>query len=375
VPELENRVARNPLDFGAQLDLAVALCHAGIVVRAQRLLLWLDAQPDVPPGIADVIGWYRLSSVCRETTSPLAWVPKVFASAGGGHSNNLNLGPSADRIFISGLGQELELSASSRPLAAPVRQLEGGATWDLGLLSHRARGWNLSLYGQALRYADQPNFALNSVNALLGWRLTQEHGTQTEVQAGVARLTLDEGTRLAAQTLHAVRMVDWGERGALGAVGTLTLVDYAQRAALDGRQLDLRLRAQWFGPQIRLTTDAGWVEDREVRDRPGGDRRGAYLQAQAQWANALGTSAEVLLRSGIGRDREAYLPGLFGDLARRQLTTQATFGLRQRLAPGLHLRLDSRWNRARDALPLFTYSSRTAIFSLEWTLSAPAASW
>jgi hypothetical protein len=337
--------------------------------------LWLDAQPDVPPGIADVIGWYRLSSVCRETTSPLALIPRAFASLGGGHSNNLNLGPSADRIFIAGLGQELELSATSRPLAAPVRQLEGGATWDLGLLSHRVRGWSFSLYGQALRYSDQPNFALNSVNALLGWRPTNEQGTQTEVQAGVARLTLAEGTRLAAQTLHAVRMVDWGERGAWGAVGTLTLVDYAQRAALDGRQLDLRLRAQWSGPQIRLTADAGWVEDREVRDRPGGDRRGAYLQAQAQWANSFGTSAEVQLRQGSSRDREAYLPGLFGDLARRQLTSQATLGLRQRLAPGVHLRLDSRWSLARDALPLFTYSSRTVIMSLEWTLAAPAAQW
>lgn len=372
VAQLELRVTANPLDLGGQLDLAVALCQAGDVARAQRLLLWLDAQPEVPPGIADVIGWYRRAPLCREGRPERAWWPKGFVAAGAGHSNNLNLGPTADRIFVAGLGQELELAASSRPLAAPVGQAEAGATWSLAPLGPAGRGWTASLYTQGLRYRDQPNFGLNALNALVGWRPTQERGTQTEFQAGVARLTLSEGTRLAAQTLHGSRLWEVGEAGWWGTVATVTLVDYAQRAALDARQLDLRLRGRWEGEQTRLTGELGWVEDRQVQDRPGGDRRGPYVQAQAQWAHPSGLSVEAQLRLAHSRDSRAYAEGLFGDVVRRQHSVQGALAVRQRLAPGLHLRLDSRWNRAQDALPLFTYAARTTMLSLEWAFDAPS---
>lgn len=365
VERLEATVAREPANLGAHLDLAVALCQQGAVARAQRLFLWLDAQPDVPPGILEVISWYRRSPGCREGLGWEALWPRGFVALGAGRTHNLNLGPVADRVWVVGLGQELELGQGSRPLGAAARQAEAGATWDLGQASPRAKGWELGLYGQGLRYEGQPNFGLNAGNALLRWRAPEQGHTAAEFQLATARLTLGDGTRLAAQTVHASRLWATGEAGWVGTQATLTLLDYAQRAALDARQLDTRLRMRWDGATVRWTADAAWLEDREVRDRPGGNRHGPFVMLQAQWAHAMGTALEANLRWAHTRDSRPYAAELFGPVARNTRSLTAHMVWRQRLAPGWHLRTEARWSAARDTLPLFTYTARAVMVSVE----------
>ena len=372
IARLEAEVARRPEHLGAHLDLAVALCRANEVARAQRLLLWLDAQPDVPTGILDVISWYRNSNRCREVADSAAWWPRGFWALGAGRANNLNLGPVADKIFVTGIGQELELGQASRPIEAPMGHTEAGASWDLGLATRQARGWKLGLYGQALRYRDQPNFGLNAGMALLQWSAPDETQTAAEFQMATARLTLGDGTRLAAQTLHASRLWAAGEAAWVGGWATLTFLDYAQRAALDARQLETRLRMRWEGDRAHWTADAGWLEDREVKDRPGGDRRGPFLAAMAQWAHPSGLGIEGQLKAGWTRDSRPYALALFGDAARRSRPLTGQLAFRQRLSGGWQLRLETRWAAARDSLALFTYNARSTMLTLEWAFEPGA---
>jgi hypothetical protein len=370
--QLEAEAANNPGNLGAQLDLAVALCRANEVARAQRLFLWLDAQPGVPTGILDVISWYRNSNRCREVADTGAWRPKGFVALGAGRAQNLNLGPLADKIFVSGLDQYLELGQASRPIQAPLGQAEAGATWDLGLASRQARGWKLGVYGQALRYRGQPNFGMDAGMGILQWAAPHEARTATEIQLATARLTLGDGTRLGAQTLHASRLWAVGDSGWLGGVVTWTFLDYAQRAALDARQLETRIRARWEGRGARLTADVGWLDDREVKDRPGGDRHGPFLAATAQWAHARGTGVEAQLRAGWTQDARPYASALFGDTARRSRPLTAQLVLRHRLSAAWQLRLDTRWSLAQDTLALFAYRARSTVLTMEWAFDSRA---
>ena len=368
VRRLEMLVAAEPERPGLQLDLAIALCQAGEWERAQREFLLLDSRPDLPTGIADVIGWYRGSKLCREPASA-GWVPAHgFWAIGAGHQRNLNLGPSVDRLLIEGLNQVLELGEASRPKAARAWQAETGLTWDLGAVRRELRRWNFSLYGHAQSFDGYPQFRLQGLNGLLSHRQTDSEGGSAEWLLGSARLTLGDGTRLAAQTAHWSRLWAVGETQTLGGSVTLTLLDYAQRAALDARQVDSRLRWQWDRGASRWTSTVGWMEDREVRDRPGGDRRGPFFVHQWAWATPGGFSAEAQWRGALTEDRAAYSPALLGETRRRTRVSAVQMTLRQKLARSIQLRLDARWSRSTDRLPLFSYSASGVMLMVEHAL-------
>jgi hypothetical protein len=155
-------------------------------------------------------------------------------------------------------------------------------------------------------------------------------------------------------------------------VVTWTFLDYAQRAALDARQLETRIRARWEGRGARLTADVGWLDDREVKDRPGGDRHGPFLAATAQWAHARGTGVEAQLRAGWTQDARPYASALFGDTARRSRPLTAQLVLRHRFSAAWQLRLDTRWSLAQDTLALFTYRARSTVLTMEWAFDSRA---
>lgn len=368
---LEAAVEAAPDRPGLQLDLAVALCQAGEHEQAQRLLLLLDSRPDLPAGIADVIGWYRRSKLCREDGARAWYAPQGFVATGLGHHQNLNLGPLSDRIQVSGLGQELELAASSRPQAAAGAQFETGMSWELGAAHRALRLWTLSLYGLAQRFEGQPLYALDGLHALLGRKETDSTGVVSETMLGSARLTLGDGTRLAAQTAHSARQWPVGESSSWGGALTLTWIDYAQRAALDARQAEARLKWTTEGVSWRGSGSAGWLEDRQVRDRPGGDRRGPFVVLHASWAHASGLVLEGQWRTALTVDRQPYAQALFGALNRHTLTHTAQTVVRQRLGPMWATRLDVRWARSQDRLPLFSHRAHSAVVWLERSFGQP----
>ena len=365
---LEQQLLREPHRLGLQLDLAIALCQVGEWERAQREFLLLDSRPDLPPGISDVISWYRRSRLCREPTSR-GWGPSQgFVAIGNGHHQNLNLGPSIDRLVLDGSNQVLELGDGSRPKSARGRHGEAGITWDLGALQRSLQRWSLSFYGNLQDFEGFPQYRLQGLNGFVSRRQTDASGGSSEFLLGSARLALGDGTRLAAQTAHVSRLWALGEAQAFGGAATLTLLDYAQRAALDARQLDTKLRWQQEGPSYRAGLAIGWLEDREVRGRPGGDRRGPYAQAQWAWAHPSGFSAETQWRAGLTEDRSAYSELLLGSVARRTFTSNLQAVLRFRIGTGTTIRLDARSHRSVDRLPLFSYSSNSVSLWLEQAL-------
>jgi hypothetical protein len=79
----------------------------------------------------------------------------------------------------------------------------------------------------------------------------------------------------------------------------------------------------------------------------------------------MGTALEAHLRLARTRDSRPYAADLFGDAARHTRSATAHLVWRQRLAGGWQLRTEVRWSAARDTLPLFTYTARAVMASVE----------
>ena len=356
VTRLRALVDANPAHLGAWLDLAIAHCLAGEADAAHRVFLLLESRADLPPGIAEVIGWYR-SGECRPRGRP--W--RGFVSAGVGWARNVNLAPLSDRIFLPTLGLDLQLADSSLRRDAPFAQVDMGGIYALTQDQH----WTLGGFAQAVRYRDAADFNLTSAQATLGWR----NYTQTfrgDAQGSYARLWVDGTTRLGAASGNGSALWPLSGRWWAGAAGGLTRITYADLATYDARQLELRGRLRWQAPALRLTMDAGWLTDRAMGERPGGDRGGPVLQWQATWFPSPVHSLDLGVRQTWLRDGDAYSPALFGDTRRapRLSTVHGTW--RRALGNDLVSRVDYRYSVSRDTLPLFSYNAHMLTMSLEW---------
>lgn len=359
VMELQATVAREPGNLGAQLDLAIAYCLSGQADDGMRLFALLESLPALPPAIAEVIAWYR-SGGCQPLPAPR---PAGFVAAGAGWARNFNLAPLAESIYLPALDAQLALDESSRRRDAAFGAVEAGGSWPLSA----DRRWLLGGYVQALRYRGSPDHAFTGAQGSLSWR-AQEGARVTEAQAALGALAVGEATRIRTATLSAARLwgvgVGWWWGGAFSA----TRIAYAEQQALDSRQYELRMRARWQGPVGRVTAEWGWMEDDQVNERPGGNRRGPVLQGHALWPLAGDRSLETTLRHSWLQDSAPYSPALFGSQQRAPRVTMASVALRQPLGRQLNARLEYRTTRSRDALELFRYSTQSAWVSLEWVL-------
>ena len=355
-----NAVAtRDPANRGALLDLAMAYCLAGEPDAAARLFLGLEAQPDLPPAIAEIIAYYRAGG-CRPRPLGL----QGFVSAGGGYARNLNLAPLSGLIWLPGLGIDLPLGEGSRPRHSVLSQLEAGAVYALS----GDEAWTLGGFAQGTRYRDATDYSLDSLQASLNFRRAGPT-LRTEAQLAHARLWLGGRAHLGATVAGGTVLAGLGDGWAAGPSLALTQLAYSELSAFDARQVELRGRLQWQGAALRISLDAGWQHDAPQNARPGGDRRGPVMQVRASWLAGAADSVDLVLRQTWLNDREPYNEALFGDLRRASRSTTVQAAWRHALAPRLNARLDYRYQVNRDPVGLFAYDAQSAVVSLEWSFA------
>jgi hypothetical protein len=359
IRRLDRVVARQPLNLGAWLDLAIAYCMAEEPDAAARIFLQLDARADLPPAIAEVIAYYR-EGACRPTRRPVLG----FVSAGVGYAKNLNLAPISNLIQIPGLGIILELADSSRPRNAPLAQVEGGLLTPL----NRDESLTLGAYGQAIAYRDASEFNLVIGQASLNWRPVQP-GWRPEAQASYAQLWLGGKAQLGVMQATGALLRPLDDRWQVGGVLAATRLAYNELSTFDARQMELRARLRWQdGARLRLTGDLGWQFDQAVHDRPGDDRQGPVLLLQATWAFAERQALDVTWRQTWLRDSEPYSPPFFGDTRRAPSLANLNASWRYALTRNLIGRVQVLANWSRDSIELFDYNAQSVTFSLDWLL-------
>lgn len=358
IAKLQRLVAEQPAHLGAQLDLAIAFCHAGQGARAEALWSKLETAADLPPTIGELIAYYRQRG-CALPEVP--W--RGFIAAGLGYGENINQAPGDALFYLPPLGVSLRLTGEARPRQDSFRQVE--AAWSR---PSRAGQWGLGGWFQHIDYVHASEF--DSDQGQVFAHLHQAlGGGSLEMTGSVSFMTLGHHaySRGAAGQLASWFPLDQEGRWRWGGVLGVTGLDYVDLPDYQARMSEVRGRLEWMPVRsARIRAEAGWLQDKALRDRPGGDKSGPVLQLSVNWQPGARSALEVFHRQTWLKEEEAYSPGFFGPVRRDSHQSLTYAAWRQVLSDHWVLRLEGRLLQNKDSIALFEYRSSSLGLMLEW---------
>lgn len=364
IEKLSAVLKRYPSHRGAQLDLALAYCKANLPENAEILFAQMEALPDLPPAIDEVIRLYR-RDYCKPSSS--AWL--AYAAVGVGKANNLNQAPAIGFINLDPLGLILQLSDQSRP------QRDHYSTLEVALFRPPAdRGWSGGVFMQSINYAQENTYDNALVQGVVSYRDYLGQG-RLDIQGALAHQTYNGHSHLTLPSLSAGIMWplfaadEHQEAPVWQAGGVVSAFDfrYPDLPNYRSRQFEFRGRLR-YQPNLKLSisSEAGWSVDKALADRPGGDREGPIAQLALQWILDKNQSLELLHRRTWLQDAQAYSPVFFGDTQRSNGQSSWYGAWRYWLSPQFQLRIEGRYWTSRDTVPLFNFNSSSAGVMVEW---------
>lgn len=358
IGKLQALISKQPEHFGAVLDLAIAYCQSGHRAQAERLWGELEASPQLPPGIGELIAYYRRGK-CEAPDAP--W--RALVALGGGYGDNINQAPSAAFFYLEPLGVSLELTDKARPKRDAFQIVEMG-------ISRRVREshWGAGFYFQGLNYAQADDFDSNLGQAHLSYRHAIGLG-QLDVRGAFSYMTLGGKaySRGVAGQLSALFPLTPSRSAQAGFSASVSEVNYFSLPDFRSRIVETRGRLEGLvNPRLRLLGEAGWTVDQARGERPGGDKQGPLLQLSAQWMLWPGQVLEVFHRHAWLQDEMAYSPSFFGPVRRKSHQATIYLAWRKELPRDFILRLEARQVSSRDSIALFDYRSSSLGLMFEW---------
>jgi len=356
---LRQFIDKNPQHAGAWLELALAHCELGNTGKAMELFRTIEQDFDPPPGIADVIATYRSTGCKPRDIRPASWL----AGAGRGYDNNVNQGV-RNPVVRLGTGEdegEYVLDDEFLPQADSYSLLTGSYVRPLN-----SRGTLGILQGYVRRH-DRLH-RQDSATLLAGlehtWNLGRWRARTTAVLGG-GMLDGHLYQRQGQLQLRAAPPMTMPANWDLALTGNLSHVSYATRRDYDSSTFELGTVATYRSKRDQLQLTASGVRDNGSSSRPGGDRRGWFVNAQWYRLLRTGLFAEANLTHQHWQSDSAYAPDLI-DIARRQDTSTARVALQWYFRPNVSLHLEGRAVRNHENIGLFQYNSRAAQLTLRW---------
>ena len=350
-------VANEPDSPGAWLDLATLRCSVGDAAEAERLFDEIENRFSPPSAIMEIIAQQRAMGCGGKTAQAQALV-----RVGRGYDSNANQGVSNPNFSIGSGSNRVDLVVlpAYMPIGDQYSALSVDYSGDIsafdnttGTLQFRARNYD---------------------------RLTQVDSAS--LMAGVER---------------AWRAGDWGLRGvASGGMTTLGGNPYLNQGQLLMQALPpVSLPAGWqyllaggwsylFYPAYRdfnsivfearnslrfYTDNGGWqasagvLFDRQVNQRPGGDRQGYFASIDGRFRLPRGAMAEVGWQHQQWQAFANYSPGLI-DVRRKQDTEVLRASLTIPLAPNHSAMAEYQYTNNRENISILEYSGQQ--IQLSW---------
>ena len=351
-------VARDPMNLGALLDLAIAQCQSSDEANGKANFDRLSQTSDIPPVIADLVSYYR--EKCRPPTP--TWTK--FTALSLGHVNNLNQAPSAEYFYLAPLNLNLKIADSARPINDEFRALDAGIS-----RSDSSAGWNFGAFIQDTAYLTSKDYDTLQGYAKVGYRLKKGafdlEGLALLSHLSIGRRSYLISTSVSGSAMHAVpnyENLDFGIAGTFIDLNYLTMPDYAARVG------DVRGLLQWSpSPSLRLKVEYGLIEDNALRHRPGGDKTGQSLQLHGVWQLSPNQQLELLQSQTRLLDQTAYSPAFFGSGKRRPHLVTWSAAWRYQFREDMQIKLAARYGSNRDTLNFFDYQTSTLGITLEWS--------
>lgn len=352
-------IANEPDSPGAWLDLATLRCSVGDAAEAERLFQEIENRFSPPAAIMEIINQQRAMGCAGLKKQSHA---QSLVRFGRGYDSNANQGVSNPNFSIGSGSNRVDLvvlpaylPASDRYSSLSVDYLSDISVLDntTGLLQFRARKYDrLSEVDSASLVAGVErgwNFG--------DWRL------RGVASAGVTTLGgnpyLNQGQVQIQAQPPLVLPAGWQ----FVFVGGWSYLFYPSFHEFNGNIFEARGALRYYTENGGWQASAGALSDRQINQRPGGDRRGYFASLDGRFRVQQWGLAELGWQHQQWQASDIYSPGLI-DLRRKQDTQVIRASLTIPLAPNHALLAEYQYTNNRENISIFEYEGQ--LIQLSW---------
>lgn len=355
---LADLVAEEPRHAGAWLDLAILYCAAGDAEAAEALFREIEQRFSPPVPILEVIA--RQRKLGCEGKKPKN---KATFRLGRGFESNVNQGARNPNISIgSGGGQiDLVLLPEYLPHSDQFTNISGELQREISENGAFAMAQFQSRnYDQLSRYNTTSLF----VGFELPWRLVQWGG---RVAGTTGFMTLD-GEIYFKQSQLQVEVEPFLSLPSgwhVGVTGSWSYINYPTLQGFDADWLEIRGALSYRGADSWWQGGVGAIQDRQLGQRPGGDRTGSFVSVQGRTLFGRHVMGELGWQLQRWEGGEIYFPGII-DSRREQLTRTFRAAVIFPLNDAHAIHVELRDVRNQENIPIFDYRSNMLQLSWQW---------
>ena len=358
--ELRRLIEQAPEHAGAWLELALTQCSLGNSDEAERLFAIIETRFKPSPALLQLIAETREEGCTRWDAFSSSVV-----TAGRGIDQNVNQGARTARYTLDGPdGQvEYELSDDFRPRHDQYTQVSGEIMREvtpngmLGFAQYQIRhNDRLHEYDTSSLFA-----GLEAPYRFKSWRV-RATGT-----LGLVTLGGELYQRQAQLQARVVPPLTLPAGVQFNVVGALTYNSFPSLTNFDSSTQELRGNLSWRKGPSHASATLGWLNDHALGQRPGGDRKGSFVNLLVRRQLGHGVNGELGYSRQTWHGSRPYSPDLI-DQVRDQATQVLRGNLSYAIGKGQALVLEGRLVRNQENISIFQYNNRQLQLSWQWQL-------
>jgi len=360
--EAEKALALVALDepghAGAWLDLAMLYCAVGEAGAADNLFTQIERRFAPPPPILEVIAWQRkLGCAGRHTKND------VTLRLGRGFESNVNQGAHLPSLSIGSGDGQFDLVLLPEYRARSDQFTKFSAEWVRDFSPSGASGMlqlQSQIYDHLGRYSNSSLLA----GIELPWRWG-DWGFRGLGSAGVTSLDGRQYLRQSQLQLEVLPPLPLPANWQFGVAGNWSAFAYPNLSSFDAQWWETRATLRYRGDDLWWQASVSALQDRQVRERPGGNRIGAFADLQGRMGLADRVVGEAGWKLQRWHGERNYFPGLI-ELPRLQQTQVLRAAAVFQLSAQQALVLEFKETKNYENISVFDYRSRAVQLFWQW---------
>jgi hypothetical protein len=347
-----------PRHAGAWLDLAMLYCAAGKAGAAENLFAQIERRFTPPPPILEVIAWQRKLGCA-------GWQSKndVTLRLGRGFESNVNQGAHQPGLSIGSGENQIDLVLSPGYLARSDQFTKLSAEWVREFSSSGASGM-LQLQTQTYDHLGRYSNSALLAGGELPWRWG-DWGFRGLGSAGVTTLDGRQYLRQSQLQLEVLPPLPLPANWQFGVAASWSAFAYPNLSSFDAQWWETRATLRHRRDDLWWQASVSALQDRQVRERPGGNRIGAFADLQGR----IGLADRVVGEAGWKLQRwhgeRNYFPGLI-ELPRLQQTRVLRAAAVFQLSLQQALVLEFKETKNYENITVFDYRNRAVQLYWQW---------
>lgn len=355
---LAQLVADEPRHAGAWLDLAILYCASGNTSAAEHLFSEIERRYAPPPPILELIAHQRKLGCVGRTAKSNANI-----RLGRGYESNVNQGARNPNFSLGGGGSQIDLVLlpEFRPRGDQFTNFSGEIVRDFsqsgafGVLQFQSRN-----YDQMSRYNTTALF----LGAESPWRWDRWGG---RLAGTTGFMTLDGQVYLKQSQiqLEVSPPLPLGRGWQTAVTGSWSYITYPSLSNFDAQWWEARGTLSYKGDASWWQANVGAVKDKQVSERPGGDRLGSFANIRGNFPLGSRVLAELGWQFQHWEGERAYYPGLF-DVQRTQNLSVMRIAAIFPLNECHSINIEYRNIQNQENISIFEYSNQIIQINWQW---------